>query len=84
MSNDFFDSNRRFHILLSPLILYISSHSRIQGEHDIDEDVYLSLPCVLTSNGVTRVVKQILTETESEQLKKSAALMHIVQEGLQW
>lgn len=55
-----------------------------QGEHGIKEDVYLSLPCVLTSNGVSHIVKQILTDSETIQLQKSAALMHQVQQGLKW
>lgn len=55
-----------------------------QGEHGINEQVYLSLPCVLTSNGVSHIVKQILTESETNQLQKSAKLMHDVQVGLKF
>lgn len=56
----------------------------LQGAHNIFEDVYLSLPCVLTSNGVSHYVKQILTEIEAKQLRKSAAMMHEIQQGLKW
>uniref|UniRef100_A0A0K8TLG7 L-lactate dehydrogenase n=1 Tax=Tabanus bromius TaxID=304241 RepID=A0A0K8TLG7_TABBR len=54
------------------------------GEHSIDKDVFLSLPCVLNANGVTHIVKQILTPTEISQLHKSANLMHEVQTGLKF
>uniref|UniRef100_A0A0K8TMX1 L-lactate dehydrogenase n=1 Tax=Tabanus bromius TaxID=304241 RepID=A0A0K8TMX1_TABBR len=54
------------------------------GEHGIDKDVFLSLPCVLNSNGVTHIVKQLLTPTEIDQLHKSADLMHEVQCGLRF
>lgn len=56
----------------------------VNGEHGIKDEVYLSLPCVLTANGVSHIVKQILTESETNQLQKSAALMHQVQQGLKW
>lgn len=56
----------------------------IQGEHGIDKDVFLSLPCILNANGVTSVVKQILTDTEVQQLQKSANIMAEVQAGLQF
>ncbi|KAL7732207.1 hypothetical protein ACLKA6_018447 [Drosophila palustris] len=51
----------------------------VLGEHGIDKDVFLSLPCVLNANGVTSLVKQILTETEVQQLQKSANIMAEVQ-----
>lgn len=72
---------RKSHIICS-LINYF--RYIIQGEHGIKEEVYLSLPCVLMANGVSHIVKQILTESETIQLQKSAALMHQVQLGLKW
>ncbi|XP_031631390.1 L-lactate dehydrogenase isoform X2 [Contarinia nasturtii] len=56
----------------------------VNGEHGIKEEVYLSLPCVLTANGVSHIVKQILTDSETVQLQKSAALMQQVQLGIKW
>lgn len=53
-----------------------------QGQHDIDKEVFLSLPCVLGENGVTHVVKQPLTQEEKEKLHKSASLMAEVQSKL--
>lgn len=54
----------------------------VNGQHDIDKDVFLSLPCVLSENGVTHIVKQPLTSSEKEMLHKSAALMDEVQKNL--
>lgn len=54
----------------------------VQGQHGIDKDVFLSLPCVLNANGITSIVKQILTPTEVEQLQKSANIMDQVQKGI--
>lgn len=56
----------------------------VKGQHGIDKEVFLSLPCVLNSNGVTSVIKQILTPTEVEQLQHSANLMDEVQAGIKF
>lgn len=63
---------------------FIMRSSSLQGEHGISKEVYLSLPCVLTSNGVSHIVRQILTDSETTQLQKSAELMHQVQIGLKF
>lgn len=55
-----------------------------QGDHGIKHQVYLSLPCVLTSNGITHVVKQILTKDEEEKLQASADLMNTVLQDLKF
>ncbi len=55
-----------------------------QGDHGIKEQVYLSLPCVLTSNGISHVVKQILTKDEESKLQASADLMAAVQKDLKF
>ncbi|KAI6218193.1 Lactate malate dehydrogenase domain containing protein [Aphelenchoides fujianensis] len=56
--------------------------TNVNGFHGIEQDVYLSLPCVLGANGLTHVVKQNLHEKEVEQLKKSAETLHDVQKDL--
>lgn len=56
----------------------------VNGDHGIKQQVYLSLPCVLTSNGISHVVKQILTKDEEAQLQASAELMHTVQQDLKF
>lgn len=57
---------------------------QFQGEHGIEEDVFLSLPCVLGSNGVSDVIRQPLTDKELGQLRKSAHLMSQVQDGIKF
>ncbi|RCN31534.1 hypothetical protein ANCCAN_22675, partial [Ancylostoma caninum] len=52
------------------------------GIHGIHDDVYLSLPVVLGSNGVTHVVKQNLNKHEVEQFHKSCQALLNVQNGL--
>ncbi|ETN57958.1 l-lactate dehydrogenase [Anopheles darlingi] len=56
----------------------------VAGEHGITDDVYLSLPCVLGRNGVSHVVKQILTPEETQKLQASAKLMAQVQAGIKF
>ncbi|XP_046675211.1 L-lactate dehydrogenase isoform X2 [Homalodisca vitripennis] len=55
-----------------------------KGFHGIDQDVFLSLPCVLGENGVSHVIKQPLREEELQQLKKSAKTMADVIKGLKF
>lgn len=46
-----------------------------KGLHGIDDDVYLSLPCVLGENGIVKTIKQELNEEETKQLKISAKIL---------
>ncbi|XP_014662662.1 PREDICTED: L-lactate dehydrogenase-like [Priapulus caudatus] len=46
-----------------------------KGLHGIDQDVCLSLPCVLGENGITEVMLQQLQPEELAQLQKSAKVM---------
>lgn len=62
----------------------VAVSTSVMGEHHIDKDVFLSLPCVLNANGVTSIVKQILTKTEVDQLQNSANIMAEVQAGLKF
>ncbi|XP_022908535.1 L-lactate dehydrogenase-like [Onthophagus taurus] len=54
----------------------------VQGFHDIQEDVYLSLPASLGSNGVNDIVIQNLAEEEKCEVVKSAQLLHTVQKDI--
>lgn len=56
----------------------------IKGEHGIDKEVFLSLPCVLGSEGVTHIVRQYLNPDEIKKLHTSADLMHKVQSGIKF
>ncbi|KIH46072.1 lactate/malate dehydrogenase, alpha/beta protein, partial [Ancylostoma duodenale] len=56
--------------------------TNVNGIHGIHDDVYLSLPVVLGSNGITHVVKQNLNKHEVEQFHKSCQALLNVQNGL--
>lgn len=56
----------------------------VKGIHGIDKEVFLSLPCVLNSNGVVSIVKQKLSDDEVAKLQASANLMDEVQKGLKF
>eukprot|EP00978_Attheya_sp_CCMP212_P004505 scaffold9801_cov51-Attheya_sp.AAC.2 len=44
----------------------------VRGLHGIEEDVFLSMPCIVDAKGVSRVVNLPLTEWETERLQQSA------------
>uniref|UniRef100_A0A914WNG0 L-lactate dehydrogenase n=1 Tax=Plectus sambesii TaxID=2011161 RepID=A0A914WNG0_9BILA len=54
----------------------------VKGLHDIDGDVYLSLPSVLGEKGITHIVKQLLTPAEKEKLEKSVKQLSDLQKSL--
>ncbi|CAB3259038.1 unnamed protein product [Arctia plantaginis] len=51
----------------------------IKGEHGVEGDVFLSLPCVLGRHGMYDVIRQPLNDHEREMLLKSANLMLKIQ-----
>ena len=53
-----------------------------QDMYGIGEEVFLSLPCVLNSNGVGSVINMTLTDAEVGQLKKSADTLWGIQKDL--
>ena len=53
-----------------------------QGFHDIDKEVYLSLPCVVGQGGITHIVHQPLTELEKQKLVDSANTLRSVIDGI--
>lgn len=54
----------------------------IKGVHGIEEDVFLSLPCILGEPGVTDIILQDLNEAEVKKLKLSAKTISEVQSQL--
>lgn len=56
----------------------------VQGEHGVDKEVFLSLPCVLGSHGISHIVHQYLNPDEIKKLNASADLMHSVQSGIKF
>ena len=60
----------------------LSISSLVEGAYGI-EDVYLSLPAVLGRNGIERVLKLNLDESETAALLRSASVMHEVIDQLE-
>ncbi|KAB5541917.1 hypothetical protein PHYPO_G00085490 [Pangasianodon hypophthalmus] len=54
----------------------------VKGMYGIGEEVYLSLPCVLNSSGVTSVINMTLTDGEVGQIRKSADTLWNIQKDL--
>ncbi|XP_053270876.1 L-lactate dehydrogenase B-A chain isoform X2 [Pleuronectes platessa] len=54
----------------------------VKDMYGIGEEVFLSLPCVLNSNGVSSVVNMTLTDAEVGQLRKSADTLWGIQKDL--
>lgn len=50
--------------------------------YGIGDEVYLSLPCVLNTSGVSSVINMTLTDEEIAQLKKSADTLWGIQKDL--
>ncbi|MBN3277708.1 LDHA dehydrogenase, partial [Polyodon spathula] len=54
----------------------------VQGMHGVKDEVFLSIPCVLSSSGLSDVVKMTLKSDEEEQLRKSADTLWGIQKEL--
>lgn len=54
----------------------------VKGFYGIENEVFLSLPCVLNAQGLVQVVNQKLTDDEKAQLQKSAETLWSVQKDL--
>ena len=56
----------------------------IKGLYGINDDVFLSVPCILGQSGISDVVKVTLTPEEEARLKKSADTLWGIQKELQF
>ncbi|XP_043851665.1 L-lactate dehydrogenase A chain-like [Dromiciops gliroides] len=56
----------------------------IKGLYGINEDVFLSVPCVLGQNGISDMVKVTLNPDEASRLKKRADTLWGIQKELQF
>ncbi|XP_077310723.1 L-lactate dehydrogenase B chain-like [Lithobates pipiens] len=54
----------------------------VKGFYGIENEVFLSLPCVLNAQGLVQVVNQKLTNDEKAQLQKSAETLWSIQKDL--
>jgi L-lactate dehydrogenase len=53
-----------------------------QGMYGIENEVFLSLPCILNARGLTSVINQKLKDDEVAQLRKSADTLWDIQKDL--
>ncbi|CAH8665395.1 unnamed protein product [Schistosoma bovis] len=56
----------------------------VKGIHGIEEDVYLSLPCLVTSAGISHLIPPELSADELCKLRKSAATLNEVIQRIIW
>ncbi|XP_071446464.1 L-lactate dehydrogenase [Hetaerina americana] len=63
-------------------VFAVSTH--VKGYHGIENDIFISVPSVLGSNGVSHVVNMNFTSEETAQLLKSAETLHDVQSKLKF
>ncbi|XP_040295357.1 L-lactate dehydrogenase B chain-like [Bufo bufo] len=54
----------------------------VKNFYGINDEVFLSLPCILNGEGLVQVVNQKLTDSEVAQLKKSAETLFSIQKDL--
>nr|XP_012419424.1 PREDICTED: L-lactate dehydrogenase B chain-like [Odobenus rosmarus divergens]XP_012419425.1 PREDICTED: L-lactate dehydrogenase B chain-like [Odobenus rosmarus divergens] len=54
----------------------------VKGMYGIENEVFLSLPCILNARGLTSVISQKLKDDEVAQLKKSADTLWDIQKDL--
>ena len=54
----------------------------VKGMYGIENEVFLSLPCILNTRGLTSVINQKLKDDEVAQLKKSADTLWDIQKDL--
>lgn len=63
-------------------ILPVSTN--VKGLFGIDYEVFLSMPCVISSGGVMSIVNLDLSEKEMQMFKTSAGILHAASSGLLW
>lgn len=54
----------------------------VRGIHGVEEDVFLSVPCVIGAHGVRRVINTPFSELEKEQFQKAAAIIWETQQSI--
>lgn len=68
--------------VLSDTNSIIPASTCVRGLYGIENDVFLSLPCVLGGKGVRRVLCLPLSDTEKEGFQNSAKQVWEVQKGV--
>lgn len=70
--------------LLNDRNVVIPVTTNVKGLYGIKDDVFLSMPCVVNSNGVTSVVNLSLTDSETAKLQHSANTLIETAAGIKW
>ncbi|KAM7539017.1 hypothetical protein Aperf_G00000052199 [Anoplocephala perfoliata] len=70
--------------LLNDRNIVIPVTTNVKGLYGINDDVFLSMPCVVNSNGVTSVVNLSLTDSEKAKLHHSAKTLSETAAGIKW
>ena len=60
----------------------IAASTCVRGLYDVENDVFLSLPCVVGGHGVRRVLCPPLEDSEKEGFLESAKAVWSVQQGV--
>lgn len=60
----------------------IAVSTMIQGHFDVCHEMYLSLPCVIGENGITKIVRLRMTEFEKKSFQNSAGYVYNVQKEI--
>jgi L-lactate dehydrogenase len=76
--------SRLCQIILRNQMSIITVSTLVEGWHNIQEEVFLSVPCVLGNNGITHIVNQTLSDAEKEKLMESVGTMKTVMDGIKF
>lgn len=69
-------------VVLNDMRAVLPVSTCVRGMYGVDEDVYLSVPCIVGAQGVVRVMELPLTDGEKEGFQKSAKSVWDVQKGI--
>ncbi|KYM84497.1 L-lactate dehydrogenase [Atta colombica] len=60
----------------------MSVSTLVQGHHDVNYEMFLSLPCAIGENGITQIVRMHITENEKKLFQASANYVYKVQKDI--
>jgi len=71
-------------IILNNQMSIITVSTLVGGWNGIEDEVYLSVPCVLGANGITHTINQTLADPEKEKLIESVGTMKQIMDGIKF
>nr|VZI47553.1 unnamed protein product [Spirometra erinaceieuropaei] len=72
------------HALLHDQHSILPVSTNVKGLFGIDYDVFLSMPCVISSDGIMSIVNLELSEKETKRFKSSAEILNAASSDLVW